>query len=186
MTVYLDMDGVIADFFSGIELKYGVDHWKSIQDREIKFKELANTNFFHTLPIFREDRGPRRSGPSVSCEIVRFVQQLTDGDWGICSSPLRGDTMNSSYWKRRWLEDKGYMPPLIENLIFTSNKHKYAVNPLTRKPNILVDDKPENIKRWEKAGGIGIRFQCNEDDLEEYLFVKLKEAYKCSSRKYLD
>ena len=131
MTVYLDMDGVIADFFSGIEIKYGVDHWKSIQDRDIKFKELANTNFFHTLPIFREDRGPRRSGPSISCEIIRFVNQLTDGDWGICTSPMRGDTMNSAYWKRRWLE----------------------------------------------AGGIGIRFQTNEDDLEEYLFIKLEEAY---------
>ena len=177
MTVYLDMDGVIADFFSGIEIKYGVDHWKSIQDRDIKFKELANTNFFHTLPIFREDRGPRRSGPSISCEIIRFVNQLTDGDWCIGTSPMRGDTMNSAYWKRRWLEDKHYMPPLVENLIITSNKHKYAVNPLTRKPNILVDDKPENIKRWIEAGGIGIRFQTNEDDLEEYLFIKLEEAY---------
>ena len=159
MTVYLDMDGVLADFFGGIELKYGVDHWKSIQDREIKFKELANTNFFHTIPIFREDRGPRRAGASISCEIVRFVNKISDGDWGICTSPLRGDTMNSAYWKRRWLEDKHYMPPLVENLIITSNKHKYA---------------------WIEAGGIGIRFQTNEDDLEEYLFVELEKAIERS------
>ena len=180
MTVYLDMDGVIADFFSGLELKYGVDHWKSIQDREIKFKELANTNFFHTIPIFREDRGPRRAGASISCEIVRFTNEISGGDWGICTSPLRGDTMNSGYWKRRWLEDKNYMPPLTENLIITSNKHKYAWNALTRKQNILVDDKPENIKRWTEAGGIGIRFQTNEDDLEEYLFVELEKAIERS------
>ena len=83
MTVLLDMDGVIADFFSGIENLYGVDHWKSIQDREIKFKELANTDFFYTLPIFREDRGPRRSGPSLSCEIVDFVSQLTGNADGL-------------------------------------------------------------------------------------------------------
>mgnify|MGYP001288784712 FL=1 len=176
MTVYLDMDGVIADFFSGIELKYGVDHWKSIQDREVKFSELANTNFFYTLPIFRENRGPRRAGPSISCEIVRFVNEISKGDWGVCTSPLRGDTMNSAYWKRCWLEDKHYMPPMVENLIITSNKHKYAWNKITRKPNILIDDKPENIKRWTEAGGIGIRFQTNEDDLEEYLFVELEKA----------
>ena len=180
MTVLLDMDGVIADFFSGIENLYGVDHWKSIQDREIKFKELANTDFFYTLPIFREDRGPRRSGPSLSCEIVNFVSKLTDGDWGICSSPLRGDHNNSAYWKRRWLEELNYMPPLVENVIFTSNKHKYAYNSLTRQPNILIDDKPENIERFQEAGGIAIRFQCNEDDLEDYLFVELEKAWQLS------
>ena len=174
------MDGVIADFFGGIELKFGVYHWKSIQQREIKFLELHNTNFFGTLPIFREDRGPRRAGASISCEIVNFVKKISNGDWGICTSPLRGDRDNCAYWKRRWLEDKNYMPPLIENLIITSNKHKYAVNPLTRKPNILIDDKPENIKRWNDAGGIGIRFQTNEDDLEEYLFVELEKAIERS------
>ena len=42
MTIYLDMDGVIADFFGGLEVKYGVDHWKSVQDREIKFKEFLS------------------------------------------------------------------------------------------------------------------------------------------------
>ena len=60
--------------------------------------------------------------------------------------------------------------------IITSNKHKYAWNAITRKPNILIDDKPDNIKRWTEAGGIGIRFQTNEDDLEEYLFVELEKA----------
>jgi hypothetical protein len=50
------------------------------------------------------------------------------------------------------------------------------LNTLTRKPNILIDDKPENIRSWKKAGGIGIRFQTNEDDLEEYLFVEIEKA----------
>ncbi len=180
MTIYLDMDGVIADFFGGLEVKYGVDHWKSVQDREIKFKELANTDFFYTLQDFREDRGPQRAGASISAEIIRFVDDLSNGDWGICSSPLRGDTNNSAYWKRRWLEDRKFAPPLVENMIFTSNKHKYAYNPLTRKPNILVDDKPENITRFNKAGGLAIRYQANEDDLEEYLFTELEKAWNLS------
>lgn len=165
MTVYLDMDGVIADFFGGVADKFNVDHWKSIQDREIAFATLANTDFFNRLPKFPE-----------SDKIVNFVKDISKGDWGICSSPMRGDTMNSSYWKRVWLESNGYIPPLIENMIFTGNKHKYAMNKLNRSRNILIDDKLENIDRWNQAGGIAIRFQCNEDDIEEYLFPAIKEA----------
>ena len=167
MTVYLDMDGVIADFFGGIETKFDVDHWKSIQDKEIAFASLANTNFFNTLDRFE-----------VSDDIVEFVKLISNNDWGICSSPMRGDTMNSAYWKRVWLNRMEYVPPLIENMIFTSNKHKYAINELTFKSNILIDDKPQNIERWEQAGGIGIRYQANEDDFLEYLVPTLKEALR--------
>ena len=28
--IYVDMDGVIADFFKALEIKYGVQHWKDI------------------------------------------------------------------------------------------------------------------------------------------------------------
>jgi hypothetical protein len=33
------------------------------------------------------------------------------------------------------------------------------------KPNVLVDDKPDNVGRWTAKGGIGIRYQANEDSL---------------------
>lgn len=175
--IYLDMDGVIADFFGAIANKFGVDHWKTIQDREIAFASLANTDFFNTIPCFYDDNGREISG-----QIVQYVKQVAwheEIEWGICSSPMRGDTMNSAYWKRIWLERMGFAPPLVENMVFTSNKHKYATSKLDYRPNILIDDKPENIHRWEKAGGIGIRFQCNEDDLDEYLFPAIKDALAC-------
>lgn len=171
MTIYLDMDGVITDFFGGVARKFGVDHWKSIQDREIAFATLANTDFFYNLDIFPE-----------TYSIVKFVKEISDGDWGICSSPMRGDIMNSAYWKRQWLDRWDITPPLVENMIFTSNKHKYAMNKLDRTRNILIDDKLQNIDEWNKAGGIGIRFQCNEDDIEEYLFPAIKEAIKNANR----
>ena len=64
--------------------------------------------------------------------------------------------------------------PKVSNLIFTGQKENHAINELDGTPNILIDDKPSNIKRWEAKGGIGIRYQANEDDLEEYLFAKLE------------
>ena len=167
MTIYVDMDGVIADFFGAFAKANNVTHWKSIKQKEKALADLVGTDWFYQLPTFGFE----------STRIVDFVKVISDGDWGICSSPLRGDHNNSAYWKRRWLEDKGFMPE-VENCIFTSNKHKYAVNRLTGKPNILIDDKIDNIKRWEQAGGIGIRFQCDKDDINEYLFVELEKEFE--------
>ena len=162
--IYLDMDGVLADFFGGLAKFYGVEHWKMV--KEDKIYGLKGSNFFHTLDAF-----------DTSQDLIDFVKHIAsknDMQWGINSSPLRGDMMNSSYWKRRWLEDHGWIPD-IDNLIFTGRKEQYAINKFDGSPNILIDDKPTNIARWIEKGGIGIRYQANEDDLE-YLFPKLKEA----------
>ena len=169
MTVYLDMDGVIADFFGGIEKLHDVSHWKSIKDKQDLINSIRYTDFFYQLKPFE-----------TSWRLVERVKNRSQGDWGICSTPLEGDTNNSAYWKRRLLEEYSFMPR-VDQCIFTSNKHKYAWSPLTGRPNILIDDKPENIKRWNDAGGIGIRYQANEDDMVEYLYDELEKALEQSN-----
>ena len=166
MTVYLDMDGVIADFFGKLEDDFGADHWKDIKNIERCLNEIRNTDFFYQIPAFAE-----------AADIVELVKEHSDGDWGICSSPLRDDHYNSAFWKRKWLTIHGFLPDDLEKLIFTSNKHKYAISRLSGKPNVLIDDKPSNINAWEQAGGIGIRFQCNKDDLE-YLDDQLIDVFR--------
>ncbi len=47
--IYLDMDGVIADFFGGLAAKYEVDHWKSITFRDLIYVDLRNIDCFDTL-----------------------------------------------------------------------------------------------------------------------------------------
>lgn len=166
MTVYVDMDGVIADFFGGLAKYAEVDHWKSIQDKEKTISGLRGTDFFYTLDMF-----------PTSERLIDFVKEVSDLDWGICSSPLRGDRDNSAYWKRVWLQEMGFMPS-IDRLIFTGTKEKYAWSMLDGRPNILIDDKPENIKRWNDTGGIGILYQANENDLEEELFPEVIQALR--------
>lgn len=166
------MDGVIADFFSSFAKHYKVEHWKSIVDKEKALLGLKNTDWFYNLPTFSEEN------TCLSTKIVKFTKKISKRyghDWGICSSPIRDDHNNSAFWKRLWLVKHGFMPA-VENCIFTSNKHHYAYDKLDGRPNILIDDKPENITRWENAGGIGIRFQCDKDDIEEYLFPNVIEA----------
>ena len=154
MTIYLDMDGVIADFFKAFAEANGKEHWKDVEDIEEKLKEIANTDFFNTLELY-----------PTSKPLVELVKKFAGNDWGICSSPLRGDHKNSSYWKKVWLNEKGFTPPKSENLILTSNKGKYAVKDGV--PNVLIDDKPENIANWIAKGGIGIRYQANKDSLKK-------------------
>ena len=45
----------------------------------------------------------------------------------------------------------------MEKCIFTRNKHKYARDPITFAPNILVDDKLNKITDWIETGGVGIK-----------------------------
>ena len=119
-----------------------------IENKERAISELKGTNFFYTLEPF--------GGAS---ELTEFVQTLVGkNNYGINSSPLAGDRDNSVYWKRRWLEKYGLMPPL-ENLIFTGRKEQYAMDRIDGTPNVLVDDKPSNINRWNAKGGIGILYQ---------------------------
>jgi hypothetical protein len=164
MKLYLDMDGVIADFFGAYEKKFNVSHWKEVEDPLLAIMSLKNTSWFDTLDVF-----------PTTFKLVKAVREIAGRDYGICSSPITGDENNSAYWKRVWLTRHGLLPE-IPNLIFTKEKWKFANERVSGEPNILVDDKYDNIKQWEAAGGIGIRYQANESDVGE-LISDLKYAY---------
>jgi 5'(3')-deoxyribonucleotidase len=152
-TVHVDMDGVIADFFTALAKFRGVDHWKdggedSVQD---SIKAIQGTNFFSTLPVI----------PTAK-QLIAIVKSFSGGQWNINSSPLRGDHENSKKHKLDWLKSNGFDP---NEIIITGRKESFAVDKSTGTPNILIDDKPSNIERWTAKGGIGIRYQANKDSL---------------------
>jgi hypothetical protein len=153
--VYVDMDGVIADFFSALAKFRGTAHWKDEGEMSVEdsIKAIAGTDFFSTLPVI----------PTAK-QLISTVKSFTGGEWHICSSPLRGDHENSKKHKISWLSENGFDPTSI---IITGRKESHAVTKDNQnfRPNILIDDKPENIQRWQGRNGIGIRYQANKDNV---------------------
>jgi 5'(3')-deoxyribonucleotidase len=152
--VYVDMDGVIADFFTALAEFRKVNHWKDQGEitLDTSIKELRGTNFFETLPVF-----------PFAKKLVDLVKSYTGGDYYINTSPLRDDLENSRIYKTKWLEKHDFKP---NDIIVTKRKESYAVDKQTGIPNILIDDRPKNLEKWVARGGIGIRYQANEDSLD--------------------
>lgn len=156
-TVYLDMDGVLADFFGGVEKLYGVSHWKELTSDKTKDlkKEVINritgTDFFATLPKFEN-----------ADQLINMVKDFTGGKFSINTSPLRGDHANSGKYKKVWISNNIEKP---DDIIVTGTKEVFAKDKASGTPNILIDDRPINIERWQGAGGYGILYQANRDSL---------------------
>jgi nicotinic acid mononucleotide adenylyltransferase len=162
-TVYLDMDGVLADFFGGVEKMYGVEHWKELTNDKTKdlkkevIDRITGTDFFATLPKFQS-----------ADALIDMVKKFTGGKFSINTSPLRGDHENSAKYKKVWISNNIEQP---DEIVVTGRKESYAKEKGTGVPNILIDDRPVNIQRWQGAGGYGILYQANRDSL-----TKVKDA----------
>ena len=158
-TVYLDMDGVLADFFGGVEKMYGVDHWKQLTNDKTKdlkkevIDRITGTDFFATLPKFQS-----------ADALIDMVKKFTGGKFSINTSPLRGDNENSGKYKKVWISNNIDTP---DEIVVTGRKESYAKDKGTGTPNILIDDRPVNIQRWQDAGGYGILYQANRDSLDK-------------------
>ena len=115
------MDGVLANFFKALARLYGFQHWKDIPSSEDTVKRLSGTDFFYTLEPFETTK-----------QLLYDVHRLTDGQWAILSTPLRGDERNSAYWKNRWLDkildDKDLIGVYPKSRHYSHHKFLYAKN----------------------------------------------------------
>ena len=150
-TVFLDMDGVLVDFFGAFAKLANVEHWKQMDSQRLQgvLNKIVGSDYFAKLP------------KTNACDSI--VEMAIDfaGSYSILSSPLRGDISNSTKHKRAWVIDN--LSPQPAKTIIIRDKSQYAL--LNGVQNILIDDRENNIHKWQEAGGYGIKYQANENDL---------------------
>ena len=150
------MDGVLADFFSEWAKMAGIKsgNYKDIPREDINktLDKMIGTDFFAQLPKF-----------STADKLIQMVIGHF-GSYKILSSPLRNDHENSKKHKIDWIGRKLKIKP--EETIISSNKGAYATQ-ADGTPNILIDDLGKNVQNWMNNGGLGIKYQADEDPLSK-------------------
>lgn len=153
--IYLDMDGVLADFDaaarralgmepSAFEATYGaVEFWRRL--REIPF-------------LYRGLRPMADAAYLVqSCLAVGVpVEVLT-------AIPRRDSVPTAEQEKREWIAEHFPMLP-INFGPYSRDKAKYAAFGY-----VLIDDRKDNIDRWRAADGIGILHATARDSVRNLM-----------------
>lgn len=153
--LYLDMDGVQADFFGAWAEKNKVGHWKAINDKEKEIEILANSSAKEVYDFFR-DLKPLQGGNKVVAWLHQNKIPFT-----VLSAPLRGPYNNASIEaKKDWLDQ--YNPGTSGNAIFTGEKYRYAMK--DGQPQVLVDDFGKYLQAWRNAGGIAVKHEDEHED----------------------
>jgi 5'(3')-deoxyribonucleotidase len=155
--IYVDMDGVLADFFGEWSKSQGVSNWKDIKDPAKAIGDIKSIeDFWLKLPVLPQAKN-----------LLQLIKKVK-GSYSICTSPLADDPRSEPH-KREWVKKNlAFFPP--KEVIVTHNKPQFA----TQKdgtPNILIDDYGVNIRAWEEAGGIGFKYK-------DYKFQRTAKAIK--------
>jgi len=169
--IYVDMDGVLADFFGEWARLMDVEHFTQINkkhDIDDALQKIRDTDdFWLRLPMLPEAKN-----------LLNLIKQVK-GSYNICSSPLADDP-NSEKHKRTWIEQNlKFFPP--DNVYITHDKAQYATNQ-DGTPNILIDDYGVNIRKWEAAGGIGFKykdhkFERTADAIKQHMQEPVEENF---------
>jgi 5'(3')-deoxyribonucleotidase len=149
-TIYIDMDGVVADFDTHartlmnlteeemtqalINSRYPDDKWRMI---------LNYPNFFRALPLMPRAR-------ELMCLAHRFETELGYNLRMLTAIPKDNDFPEVFQDKMDWMRE--HFPGVRVHFGPYSEDKQHHCKPM----DILVDDRPSNMTEWRNKGGVGI------------------------------
>ena len=160
-TIYLDMDGVVADFDTFVSQVLGREVGWNVSKHDLtneEWNKLASIDrLYYQLPLMPD-----------ATKLVAYVNTLSHRfNIGFLTAVPRRTTIPSAREdKQAWVNK--YFPGIRMDIgPYSHDKQKWCTP-----GDILIDDRPSNIEEWKNAGGIAI-FHTGDVDLS---IKKLNEA----------
>lgn len=144
--IYLDMDGVLADFDAAAEALIGGerpenDKWPDQDWRKIK----QNHRWFRNLPKM-----------PVADELVGLARKFRDNlgyELLILTAIPKGNDFPWAFYDKVLWAQENYPDIPVHFGPYSSDKKLHC-----QTGDILVDDRRDNCEQWSAAGGIAVRF----------------------------
>lgn len=158
MKVFLDMDGVVADFTSGMCVAFNIpftNHPYSMPYGLWDYVEYVEK--YHGIPWDQVKQVC--SDPSFWAELpelpgaVTLFANLQKYDMRFLTTPT-GDPRAVFSGKREWLEDRDWVAPHDKQMILLESgetKEQYAAPDI-----VLLDDQDKNVQDFRHGGGLAI------------------------------
>ena len=155
--IYVDMDGVIADFVGGIKKGLVPDYDEHKYHTDPKYRDAM----WDTVAEYSEGGGKMWLELPVMADAMELWNFLKPHKPQILSATGR-KTYGAAAQKKEWI--KTHISPSVKvNLVQAARmKAQYA-----KKGDILIDDQPKAINPWKAAGGVGILHTSAKDTIKQ-------------------
>ena len=135
--LYLDLDGVMADFDAHFPALFGVDHRQMLDD-DMWATINAHPSYFRDMPL---------------CDGAKaFFDRISWLDPIILTACPKSNYAHVAKQKREWVREHLSTTCHILPVMGGRNKPLF----MHSKGDILIDDFRRNIEAWEQDGGVGI------------------------------
>jgi len=153
-TLYLDMDGVVADFDEYAARTLGIPPSSGIYPNEIWYKLASNARLYRDLI-----KTPYADELVFQCS--KFAKQRDYALKFLTAVPKGNDVPWAFYDKVVWAQEYFSAIPVMFGP-FSKDKYVHC-----QIGDILLDDRISNIEEWKAAGGIAIHHTNIDTTLQE-------------------